>query len=98
MSLLLQVFLNPLGFASEIRNVLVVGVHEPLQISQVLLELFGELQVFLIAPRTAERMELAGKSRRSVGQVLIELLEHLGEEPQFTGINDGLCHDGSGMN
>jgi len=92
--LLLQILLDPFRLASEIRDVLVVGVDEALQVAQVLLELFGELQVFLVAPGAAERVQLRGQRRRPIGQVLVELLEHLGEEPQLAGIDNGLSHGG----
>lgn len=47
--LLLQILFDPLGLASQIRDVRVVGVDEALQVAQVLLELLGEFQVFLVA-------------------------------------------------
>ena len=72
---------------------LVVGVNEALQVTQVLLELLRELQILLISPRRAQRMNLSRQRRRSVGQILIELLEHLRELPQLTRINNGLSHD-----
>ena len=91
---LLKIFFNPLRLAEQIRDVLVVGIDEALQVTQVLLEILGEFQVFLIAPSAAQRVELTGERRRAVGQVLIELLEHLREEPQLAGIDNGLSHDG----
>ncbi len=95
LSLLLQVFFDPLGFAGQIGDVLVVGIDESLQVTQVLLELLGEFQILLIAPGTAERVQLRGQCCRTVRQVLIELLEHLREESQFAGIDNGLSHDES---
>jgi len=73
--------------------VLIVGVDEALHVAQMLLELLGEFQVLLVTPRAAERMQLGRERRGPVGQVLIELLEHLCEQPQFVGIDNGLSHD-----
>jgi hypothetical protein len=91
---LLEVLFDSFRFAKQVRNVLVVRVNEALQVPQVLLKLFGEFQILLVTPCAAQCMKLTRKRRRAVGQILIELLEHLREEPQFAGIDNGLSHDG----
>ena len=73
----------------------VVRVDEALQVAQVLLELLREFQVLLIAPGAAERMQLSRQGGRPIGQVLVELLEHLREQTQLAGIDNGLSHDES---
>lgn len=62
---------------------------------QVLVEFFSEFSVFLVPPTGAEGFKLRGQHGRLVGQDGIELLEPLGEGPQFLGIDDRLGHGGS---
>src|SRR6516162_9647515 len=59
---------------------------------QGLLELFGELQVFLVAPGVAKPGHFRVQSGQSLPQVPVELLEVMRETPQFQGINDCLGH------
>jgi hypothetical protein len=55
---LLQVLLDPLGFAQQEGDMLIGGAHKVRQHAHRLLKLLGELLVFLVAPGIAQADEL----------------------------------------
>ena len=58
----------------------------------LLLELLGELLLLLIAPGPLQRGHLPAQRLDALLHVAAELLQALGETPQFFGIDDGLRH------
>src|SRR5262245_36524395 len=62
---------------------------------EMFLEVFDEFLVFLIAPRSAKRMQLRPQRSHPLLQLLIEFLQVLRESPQFVRINYCLRHGSS---
>ncbi len=55
---MLQVLLDPLGFAQQEGDMLIGGAHKVRKHAHRLLKLLGELLVFLVAPGIAQADEL----------------------------------------
>ena len=72
------------------RHVLVGGFKEMLDHVQGRLEFLRELLVLLIAPGIRQARHLRVQAGYPFAQVAVELLEMVGESPQFQGINNGL--------
>ena len=58
----------------------------------VLLELFGEFLLFLVPPGPFQGRHLGPQRGDAVLDLAAELLEILGEPPQFFGVDNGLRH------
>jgi hypothetical protein len=91
--MLLQVFLDTLGFAQQDGDVLVGRFEEVVDDVHRLLELLGELLVLLVAPGVAQADELAVQACHAIAQLGVEELEMVGEAPQLDGVDDRLGHD-----
>jgi hypothetical protein len=89
---LLQVFLDPFCFSQQEGNVFIRRVDELGDNLHVVLEVFCKFLVLLIAPRGAQRLQLAAERRHPLFQVLVEFFEIVGEAAQFGWVDDGLGH------
>lgn len=90
--MLIQIFLNALGFPQQEGRVLVGTLDEFLQHLHRVPKFLGELGVLLILPGIAQRREARLQERHAVLQFGVEPLEFFGEAPDFAGIHDGLWH------
>lgn len=90
--MLIQVFLDPLGFAQEERRMGVGTLDEFLQDLHRVLEFLRELGVFLVLPGIAQRGKARLQERHAVLRFGVEAFEFLREAPDLARIHDGLWH------
>src|SRR5688572_29149155 len=89
---LLQIIVDALRLAHQKRNVLLVRFDKPTHGFYVLLKLFHELLVLLIAPGGTKVDHLPLERSEIRDQLAVELFELLGKTPQFRGIDNRLRH------
>jgi hypothetical protein len=92
-SMLVQIFLNALGFSQQIRRVLLGQFDELLQRLHRRPEFIGKLLVFLVLPSVSQRREAGLQQNQPVLQVGVEPVQFVGEPPHLFGIHDCLCHN-----
>jgi hypothetical protein len=90
---LLQVLVDDFGLAVQIRNMMFDDLYEAGHGPHVLLELLGEFLLFLIAPGAFQGRHLGSQRGDAVLDLAAELLQILGEPPQFFGVDNGLRHE-----
>jgi hypothetical protein len=90
--LLLQVFLDLLGFSHEEGDVPIRGVGEAREHTNGLFEFGDEFHVLLIAPGLAEIVQAGVEHADLSDERVVEAFEVLRETPEFTGIDNSLGH------
>src|SRR5258708_3581398 len=91
-SALVEVFLDPLGFAQKVGGVLAGKLDEILERFYCLPEFLGEFFVLLVLPGIAQGAEAGVKEDHAVFEIAIESLEFLGKPPHLFRIHDCLGH------
>jgi hypothetical protein len=92
---LVDVLLDPLGFAEEEGDVRLGRLDELLHDLEGRVELLLELRLLLVAPGLGERRHAVGDHRGHAREVGVELLEVVRETPEFLGVNDRFGHTAS---
>jgi hypothetical protein len=88
-----QILFNPFRFAEQERGVFVGGFDRAADELHVLLELFGELLLLLIAPSGAQGVKLTGQGGHPLLKLGVEELELMGKAAELRRVDDCLRHE-----
>jgi hypothetical protein len=91
-SVLLQIFLDALGFSQQVRRVFLGQLDKLLQRFHRQSKFLGEFLMLLVLPGVPQRGKTGLEQDQAVFQVGVEPLQFVGESPHLFGIHDCLRH------
>src|SRR5580698_3893655 len=92
MSPLVEIFVNALGLAQQVRCMDFGSLDKFFQRLHGGFKFLGKLFVFLVLPGIAQGGETRHQENEPVFEVTVEALEFLGEPPHFFRVHDCLSH------